>query len=53
MMVYSPVTGQQGAKSSVKSLEIADTASVFTHPLCLNTFRNGVFIGDEAVASGY
>lgn len=32
---------------------IADTASVFTHPLCLNTFRNGVFIGDEAVASGY
>jgi uncharacterized protein GlcG (DUF336 family) len=30
-----------------------DGASVFTHPLCLNTFRNGVFIGTEAVASGY
>ena len=31
----------------------ADKASVFTHPLCLNTFRNGVKIGDEAAASGY
>jgi len=30
-----------------------DGASVFTHPLCLNTWRNGVFIGTEAVASGY
>jgi hypothetical protein len=26
---------------------------VFTHPLCLNTFRNGVFIGNENNASGY
>jgi uncharacterized protein GlcG (DUF336 family) len=32
---------------------VADGASVFTHPLSLNTFRNGVFIGNEAVASGY
>lgn len=31
----------------------ADGASVFTHPLCLNTFRNGVLLGNEAVASGY
>ena len=30
-----------------------DGASVFTHPLCVNTWRNGVFIGEEAVASGY
>ena len=30
-----------------------DGASVFTHPLCLNTFRNGVFIGNEANSSGY
>ena len=30
-----------------------DGASVFTHPLCVNTFRNGVFIGNEAPASGY
>jgi len=30
-----------------------DGASVFTHPLCLNTWRNGVFIGNEAPATGY
>ena len=30
-----------------------DGASVFTHPLCPNTKRNGVFIGNEAPASGY
>jgi len=30
-----------------------DGASVFTHPLCLNTFRNGVSIGSEAAAAGY
>jgi uncharacterized protein GlcG (DUF336 family) len=30
-----------------------DGASVFTHPLCLNTWRNGQFIGDEAKAVGY
>ncbi len=32
---------------------VADGPSVFTHPLCPNTWRNGVFIGNEAVASGY
>ena len=31
----------------------ADGATVFTHPLCLNTWRNGVKLGDEAVAVGY
>jgi hypothetical protein len=30
-----------------------DGASVFTHPLCLNTWRNGVLIGSELPASGY
>ncbi len=30
-----------------------DGASVFTHPLCLNTYRNGTFIGTEANATGY
>lgn len=30
-----------------------DGASVFTHPLCLNTKRNGTVIGDEKPASGY
>ncbi len=31
----------------------ADGPSVFTHPLCPNTFRNGVFLGNEAPATGY
>jgi uncharacterized protein GlcG (DUF336 family) len=30
-----------------------DGATVFTHPLCLNTYRDGVFIGEEAPAVGY
>ena len=30
-----------------------DGASVFTHPLCPNTFRNGVFIGNESAATSY
>jgi uncharacterized protein GlcG (DUF336 family) len=28
-----------------------DAPSVFAHPKCLNTFRNGTFIGDETPAS--
>lgn len=35
------------------SYSSADGANVFTHPLCLNTRRNGLFIGDEAPAAGY
>jgi uncharacterized protein GlcG (DUF336 family) len=31
----------------------ADGASAFTHPLCVNTWRNGKKIGDEASANGY
>jgi uncharacterized protein GlcG (DUF336 family) len=31
----------------------ADGASVFTHPLCPNTYRNGSFKGNEAPATGY
>jgi uncharacterized protein GlcG (DUF336 family) len=30
-----------------------DGASAFTHPLCLNTYRNGTFVGNEAPATGY
>lgn len=30
-----------------------DGASVFVHPLCPNTFRNGTFIGVELPSSGY
>jgi uncharacterized protein GlcG (DUF336 family) len=35
------------------SYSSVDGASVFTHPVCLNTLRNGVFIGNENPASGY
>jgi uncharacterized protein GlcG (DUF336 family) len=31
----------------------ADGASLFAHPLCVNTWRNGQKLGDEANASGY
>ncbi len=31
----------------------ADGASPFAHPLCANTWRNGMKIGDEAPATGY
>ncbi|HWB17440.1 MAG TPA: heme-binding protein [Vicinamibacterales bacterium] len=31
----------------------ADGPSVFTHPLCANTWRNGKKIGEEAKAEGY
>jgi uncharacterized protein GlcG (DUF336 family) len=27
--------------------------SVFTHPLCVNTYRNGVLVGQEPPAAGY
>lgn len=30
-----------------------DGPSVFTHPLCVNTWRNGVFVGEEPPAVGY
>jgi uncharacterized protein GlcG (DUF336 family) len=30
-----------------------DGASVFTHPLCPNTWRNGTKVGEELAASGY
>jgi len=30
-----------------------DLPSVFTHPLCPNTWRNGIFIGNEPPATGY
>jgi uncharacterized protein GlcG (DUF336 family) len=30
-----------------------DGPSVFAHPLCVNTFRDGVFIGNERVATDY
>jgi uncharacterized protein GlcG (DUF336 family) len=35
------------------SYSSVDGASAFTHPLSLNTFRNGTFIGTEQAAVGY
>ncbi|HKA55432.1 MAG TPA: heme-binding protein [Candidatus Binatia bacterium] len=35
------------------SYSAADGASVLTHPLCLNTIRNGVPLGNEQPAIGY
>lgn len=42
-----------GALADDITYSVPDGPSVFTHPRCLNTWRNGVFIGEEAVASGY
>src|SRR5262245_35403814 len=35
------------------SYSSVDGASAFTHPLSPNTYRNGVFIGNEKPAAGY
>ena len=32
---------------------VPDGASVFTHPRCVNTWRNGIQIGNEQPATGY
>jgi uncharacterized protein GlcG (DUF336 family) len=32
---------------------VPDGASVFTHPACVNTWRNGVKLGNEQPATGY
>jgi len=42
-----------GATADDISYSSVDGANVFTHPLSLNTWRNGVFIGNEAPAAGY
>lgn len=42
-----------GALADDITYSSVDGASVFTHPLCPNTFRNGVFIGNESPAAAY
>lgn len=42
-----------GATVDDISFSSVDGPSVFTHPLALNTWRNGIFIGTEAPAAGY
>jgi uncharacterized protein GlcG (DUF336 family) len=47
------LTPSGGSSVDDISYSSVDGASPFTHPLCPNTFRNGVFVGNEANASGY
>ena len=42
-----------GAAADDITYSLTDGATVFTHPLCVNTWRNGVFLGNELPASGY
>jgi uncharacterized protein GlcG (DUF336 family) len=42
-----------GPASDDITYSAADGPSVFTHPLCINTWRNGVLIGNEPPAVGY
>jgi uncharacterized protein GlcG (DUF336 family) len=42
-----------GAAADDITYSAADGPSVFTHPLCVNTWRNGKKIGEEPAASGY
>ena len=42
-----------GATADDISYSAPDGFSAFTHPQCIGTYRNGVFIGDEAPAKGY
>jgi uncharacterized protein GlcG (DUF336 family) len=32
---------------------VPDGPTVFTHPKCVNTYRNGIFLGEEPAATGY
>jgi uncharacterized protein GlcG (DUF336 family) len=42
-----------GATADDITYTVPDGATVFTHPKCLTTYRNGVSLGDELPASGY
>lgn len=42
-----------GALADDITYSAVDGASPFSHPFCPNTWRNGVFLGDEQNASGY
>jgi uncharacterized protein GlcG (DUF336 family) len=43
----------QGALADDIQYAAREGGSAFTHPLCINTWRNGQKIGDEAPAAGY
>lgn len=42
-----------GATVDDITYSVPDGPSVFTHPRCPNTWRNGVFVGNEPAAVGY
>lgn len=42
-----------GATVDDITYSVPDGPSVFTHPKCVNTWRNGVFLGEEPPAVGY
>jgi hypothetical protein len=42
-----------GAAVDDITYSVPDGPSVFTHPKCVNTWRNGVFLGNEPPAVGY
>jgi uncharacterized protein GlcG (DUF336 family) len=44
---------ERGALADDISYTLAEGASVFTHPLCPNTWLNGKKVGDEPKAAGY
>ena len=44
---------ERGALADDISYTVAEGASVFTHPLCPNTWLNGRKVGDEPKAAGY
>jgi len=43
----------KGAQADDITYSSKDKPSAFTHPLCVNTYRNGEYIGEEAPAKGY
>ena len=45
------LTLSQGALADDIVYSGPDQPSVFAHPVCLNTFRNGIEIGSEAPAT--
>ncbi|HEY7289716.1 MAG TPA: heme-binding protein [Vicinamibacterales bacterium] len=44
---------ERGARSDDISYTVVEGASIFTHPLCPNTWLNGKKIGDEPRAAGF
>lgn len=50
---YASLDPAKGAGADDIQYSSADGASIYTHPVCPNTYRNGRKIGDERAASGY